>query len=194
MLMQVVAQVTLIVLALLVGSDSMDLSSMSSGDGQGLELIGMIIVILVGVAVAVAVVPKWRHWVEDKTRKPLQQIRASLKTIRNPRTIISGMSAAVGTEVLYGAGLMASVFALGGSISIGEAIFINVVVSLVSAISPVPGNAGVAEAGLTAGLTAIGIDSNIAVSAVLVYRLVGTYLPPIWGYFSMSWLKKHDYL
>ena len=194
MLMQVVAQVTLIALALLVGSDSMDLSSMSSGDGEGLKLIGMIVVILVGVAVAVAVVPKWRHWVEDKTRKPLKQIRASLKTIRNPRTLISGMSAAVGTEVLYGAGLMASVFALGGSISIGEAIFINVVVSLVSGISPVPGNAGVAEAGLTAGLTAIGIDSNIAVSAVLVYRLVGTYLPPIWGYFSMSWLKQHDYL
>jgi uncharacterized protein (TIRG00374 family) len=96
--------------------------------------------------------------------------------------------------VLYGAGLAASVFALGGSITLGEAIVVNVAVSLVASISPVPGNAGVAEAGLTAALTAIGIDANVAVSAVLVYRLVSTYLPPIWGYFCLNWLKRHDYL
>ena len=96
--------------------------------------------------------------------------------------------------MLYGAGFAASVFALGGSITLGEAIFINVIVSLVASISPVPGNAGAAEAGLTAGLTAIGVDADVAVSAVLVYRLVSTYLPPIWGYFCLNWLKSHDYL
>jgi uncharacterized membrane protein YbhN (UPF0104 family) len=83
---------------------------------------------------------------------------------------------------------------MGGSITLGQAIFINVTVSLISSISPVPGNAGVAEAGLTAGLTAIGVPSGAAVSGVLVYRLVSTYLPPIWGYFCLRWLTNHDYL
>ncbi len=194
MLMGMFAQFTLVMLAVLVGSGGIDLTDMGGGDGAGLRLIGMVLVILVGIAVVVAVVPKSRHWVEDKVRKPLQQIRGSLETIKNPRTLLTGLGGAVGTEVLYGAGFAASVFALGGSITLGEAIFINVIVSLVASISPVPGNAGAAEAGLTAGLTAIGVDADVAVSAVLVYRLVSTYLPPIWGYFCLNWLKKHDYL
>ena len=52
----------------------------------------------------------------------------------------------------------------------------------------------ITEAGLTASLTAVGVASSVAVPAVLVYRLVSTYLPPIWGYFCLRWLTKHDYL
>jgi uncharacterized membrane protein YbhN (UPF0104 family) len=52
----------------------------------------------------------------------------------------------------------------------------------------------VSEAGMTAGLTAIGVDPGTAVSAVLIYRLVSYYLPPLWGYASLRWLTKHDYL
>ena len=47
---------------------------------------------------------------------------------------------------------------------------------------------------MTAGLTAIGVDSDIAVAAVLIYRLISYYLPPLWGYVSLQWLTKHDYL
>jgi uncharacterized protein (TIRG00374 family) len=86
------------------------------------------------------------------------------------------------------------VLAVGGSISLGEAIFINVTVSLFAGLMPIPGGVGVAEAGMTAGLTAIGVSSDVAVSAVLIYRLVSYYLPPLWGYVSLRWLTKHDYL
>jgi uncharacterized protein (TIRG00374 family) len=87
-----------------------------------------------------------------------------------------------------------NVAAVGGSVSLGQAIFINVTVSLFAGLMPVPGGIGVSEAGMTAGLTAIGVDGGIAVSAVLVYRLVSYYLPPIWGYVCLRWLTKHDYL
>jgi len=40
----------------------------------------------------------------------------------------------------------------------------------------------------------LAVDSDVAVSAVLVYRLVSYYLPPLWGYLSLKWLTKHDYL
>lgn len=47
---------------------------------------------------------------------------------------------------------------------------------------------------MTAGLTAIGVDCGVAVSAVLVYRLASYYLPPLWGYVCLRWLTRHDHL
>jgi hypothetical protein len=29
---------------------------------------------------------------------------------------------------------------------------------------------------------------------VLAYRMVTFYLPPLWGYFTLRWLRTHDYL
>ena len=59
---------------------------------------------------------------------------------------------------------------------------------------PVPGSIGVAEAGYTIGLQAIGIPSSIAISTAIAFRLVTFYLPPIWGAWSMRWLRRHDYV
>lgn len=75
-----------------------------------------------------------------------------------------------------------------------EAIFINVTVSLFAGLMPIPGGVGVSEAGLATGLTAVGVASDVAVGAVLAYRLVSSYLPSIWGWFSLKWLQQHDYL
>ena len=43
-------------------------------------------------------------------------------------------------------------------------------------------------------VTAIGLDSGVAVSGVLVYRLISYYIPPVWGYVCLRWLVRHDYL
>ena len=73
-------------------------------------------------------------------------------------------------------------------------LFINIIVSLFASLMPVPGGVGVSEAGLIAGLTAVGVESDAALAAVLVYRLCANYLPPIWGWFSLRWLTRHNYL
>ena len=59
---------------------------------------------------------------------------------------------------------------------------------------PVPGGMGVAEAGFTVGLQAIGVPSAIAVSTAITFRLVTFYLPPIWGAAAMRWLRRHEYV
>jgi uncharacterized membrane protein YbhN (UPF0104 family) len=53
---------------------------------------------------------------------------------------------------------------------------------------------GVAEAGLTAGLQAIGIPSAAAMSTAIAFRLVTFYLPPIWGGLAMRWLRGNEYV
>jgi uncharacterized protein (TIRG00374 family) len=56
--------------------------------------------------------------------------------------------------------------------------------------APTPGGLGAVEAALSAGLTAAGLDGGVAVSAVLLYRLVTFWLPTLPGYWSFNWLTK----
>ena len=188
-----VAQAILVLLTVVAGSGSIDLSELQGG-GAVLRLLGMAVVIFVAGIAVVAVVPAWRQWASSKIDKPLSQIRDALRTLREPKVALTALGSSIGTEVLYGAGFAMCVVAVGGSVTLGQAIFINVTVSLFAGLMPVPGGVGVSEAGMTAGLTAIGVASGTAVSAVLIYRLASYYLPPLWGYVSLRWLTNHDYL
>ena len=188
-----IAQALLVILTIIIGAGSIDLSSMQGGGGA-IRLLVMAVIIFVAAFVVMFLVPPWRHWAEDKLRKPMAQIGDALKMVKNPRTALTALGSSMGTETLYGAGFALCVLAMGGSISLGEAVFINVTVSLFAGLMPIPGGVGVSEAGMAAGLAAIGVPSDIAVDAVLVYRLISYYLPPLWGYVSLRWLTKHDYL
>ena len=188
-----VAQAILVVLTIVIGAGSIDLSQLQGGGGA-IRLLVMAVIAFVIAFVVMFAVPSWRHWAENKLRKPMAQISDALQTVKNPKTALTALGSSMGTEILYGAGFAMCVLAMGGSISLGEAVFINVTVSLFAGLMPVPGGVGVSEAGMTAGLAAIGVPSDIAVGAVLVYRLISYYLPPLWGYVSLRWLTKHDYL
>jgi uncharacterized protein (TIRG00374 family) len=192
-IISILAQITLVLLAILVGNNSIDLSGLQT-DGGVLRMLGFAIALAVIAAAAVAIVAPWRHWFQAKIKKPLEQIKGAVSQLRQPKRASLALGGAISTEILYGGGLALCVLAAGGSISLGEAIAINVVVSLFAGLMPVPGGVGVYEAGVAAGLTAAGVDSDIAVSAVLVYRMCSFYLPPIWGWLSLHWLREHDYL
>jgi len=66
--------------------------------------------------------------------------------------------------------------------------------SILGGVSPVPGGMGVVEAGMILGLTAAGISESNAVAAVFVQRLFTSYLPPIWGWFVLVWMRRREYL
>ncbi len=86
------------------------------------------------------------------------------------------------------------VLAFGYSVPYAELLFINMCVSLLSGLIPVPGGIGVTEGGLIFGLTSVGVPQEAAFAAVILYRLSTFYLPPIWGFFSLRWLEKNSYL
>jgi uncharacterized protein (TIRG00374 family) len=191
-LMSFAMQLLLLLVTILVGVGSIDLSSLQ-GDGGVLELIIVVVGVLIGVLAVVVLVPKWRNWVWSKVQTPLSQVRAGFAMLKDPTTTIKLVGTSVGEQILYGAAFAVCVLAMGGSVSLGEAIFINISVSLLTGLMP-GGGAGVAEAGMAAGLTAVGVDQDVAVAAVLVYRIVSNYLPLTWGYASFRWLTKNDYL
>jgi uncharacterized protein (TIRG00374 family) len=86
------------------------------------------------------------------------------------------------------------VLAFGYHVSLVNLMAINVMVSFFAGLMPVPGGIGVTEAALTAGLVAAGVPQAQALGAVLTYRFVTYYLPPVWGFFTLGWLRRHDYL
>jgi len=71
---------------------------------------------------------------------------------------------------------------------------INIGVSLLGTLVPVPGNIGVAEFGLAIGLVSAGMSDETALAAVLLYRISTFYLPPLWGFFALHWLQRNRYL
>ena len=64
----------------------------------------------------------------------------------------------------------------------------------IGAVSPSPGGMGVVEAGLILGLTAAGVAEADATAAVFIQRLFTSYLPPIWGWITLVWMRKREYL
>ena len=43
-------------------------------------------------------------------------------------------------------------------------------------------------------ITAAGISETVAVAAVFVQRLFTAYLPPIWGWGTLVWMRRREYL
>ena len=98
------------------------------------------------------------------------------------------------SQLLYAMVLGAALHAYGGSLPLLQLVLINCVASFIGGAAPVPGGMGVIETGLIAGFTASGIPEAQAVAATFTARLCTSYLPPIWGWFALSWLRKKDYV
>jgi uncharacterized protein (TIRG00374 family) len=75
-----------------------------------------------------------------------------------------------------------------------QLIVINSLASFIGGVAPIPGGMGVMEAGLIAGFTAAGIPQEQAVAATFTARTFTAYLPPIWGWFALNWLRRREYI
>lgn len=80
------------------------------------------------------------------------------------------------------------------SIGYATALVIAAAAAAFGAIVPVPGNVGVGEAALTAGLVAAGIPSGPAFAIAVTQRLSTSYIPDVFGGFAVRWLRKSDYI
>ena len=119
---------------------------------------------------------------------------SALGVLRRPGKVAGMLGGNLGAQLLQAAVLALCLQAFGQTAHFSQLILINTAVSLFSGLMPVPGGMGVAEAGFTVGLQAIGVPSAIAVSTAITFRLVTFYLPPIWGAAAMRWLRRNEYV
>jgi uncharacterized membrane protein YbhN (UPF0104 family) len=171
-----------------------DLHINTGGLASGVPSTTLIVVVfglLVGIVVLILAVPVLRAKVVPPLREGLSSLWAVSKDRQKRMELFGGN---LGTEVLFALTLGAACHAYGVHLLLIQLLVINMTASALSGLIPVPGGVGAAEAGLTAGLVAMGVDESTAFAIALTHRLCTNYLPPIWGYFSLQWLQRKDYV
>jgi uncharacterized membrane protein YbhN (UPF0104 family) len=187
---EIIIQAVLFVLVFFISDADLGLS-LKQDQLNGIATTALIVIVVLVVALAVAMmIPPARSWVG----RQLRDARQALAVLRTPRKLLQLYGGNLAAQLLFAVTLAASARAFGYELPLSDVILVNTAVTLFAGLLPVPGGVGVMEAGLTLGLTRIGIPSTVAFPIALAYRFVVFYLPPIWGFVSFKWLTKHRYL
>lgn len=188
-----------IVQAILLGSlllfSSLSLDVDVSGPASAaIRVVAIVGAILAVVMAVILVVPRLRRYVLGAVRRTAREAFGVLRGLRSPRRLAMLFGGNLMAELLFAFALGLLVQAFGYSLPLHELLFINMSVSLLAGLLPVPGGIGVTEGGLILGLTSFGVSQESAFAAVILYRLSTFYTPPIWGFFSLRWLERRRYL
>lgn len=194
-------QMVLVVVGLAATGSDFTFGGTSSSGGNssdGTSVPGWLLALAAAIAIAAVgalVVPRVRRRIRDAVHAQLHDATANLRGILStPRNAVKLFGGNLVTQILSAMVLGAALHAYGESLPLLQLVVINSFASLVGGLAPIPGGMGVVEAGLIAGFTAAGIPQAEAVAATFTARMCGSYLPPIWGWFSLSWLRHHDYV
>ncbi len=156
-------------------------------------------IVAVGVAaVALGLLMLWapvRRWLLDRARPTLQPVLPRLALLaQSPTKLGLGVLGMVVLNLAFCLSLFGSVRAFGGNGAFAAISIVYLAGSTLGQAAPTPGGVGAVETVMTAGLVAAGVDSTIAVSSVLMFRLLTFWLPTIPGYAAFQWLQKRGHL
>ena len=167
-----------------------------SGGNSKLVWIILAVVVLVAVAAGLLLaVPRLRRMAADKARPKVRDIMGNLKAVASsPLKLVLLVGGSVGSELLVAMALSVSLRAFGDHLSLPTLYVVIFLAGIIGGISPSPGGMGVVEAGMILGLTAAGVSEADATAAVFIQRLFTSYLPPIWGWATLVWMRKREYL
>ena len=167
-----------------------------SGGNSKLVWIILAVVVLVAVAAGLLLaVPRLRRMAADKARPKIRDIMGNLKAVASsPLKLVLLVGGSVGSELLVAMALSVSLRAFGDHLNLPTLYVVIFLAGIIGGISPSPGGMGVVEAGMILGLTAAGVSEADATAAVFIQRLFTSYLPPIWGWITLVWMRKREYL
>ena len=148
------------------------------------------LVVLAGVVLAV---PSGRRIVRARLSPTFGQVLPRLLEVaQHPRKLAEGIGGALLLSLAYILCLAACVAAFGRSVPFAKIGFVYLTGSAIGSIIPTPGGLGAVEAALTAGLTAAGVPGAVAVSAVLLFRLLTFWLPVPFGWAALDFLERRQ--
>ncbi|MGB8021094.1 MAG: flippase-like domain-containing protein [Candidatus Nanopelagicales bacterium] len=136
-----------------------------------------------------------RTWLSHRIRPMVEQVIPRLVTVaQRPVKLVEGFGGILLLNVAYCLCLVVAVRAFSDSLTIAAISFVYLAGSTLGQAAPTPGGLGVVEAAIAAGLTAAGLDSGLAVSATLLFRLVTFWLPTVPGWFAFRDLTRRNLL
>jgi uncharacterized membrane protein YbhN (UPF0104 family) len=177
--------------------DSIDLEvTPQSGGDSKLVWIILAVVVLVAVLTGLALaVPRLRRLAAAKIMPRARDVWANLTRVASsPRKLVLLLGGSFATELLVAMALSVSLRAFDDHLRLPVLIVVITLAAIIGAVSPSPGGMGVVEAGMILGLTAAGVTEADATAAVFIQRLFTSYLPPIWGWLTLVWMRRREYL
>ena len=159
------------------------------------RIVVIAVVIIAVIVVSLFAIPQVRRIANDRVAPMLREVGPRLLTVaQRPEKLLEGVGGIIILNLAYIGVLYTSIQAFGGNMSIAVVAVVYLVGATVGQAAPTPGGLGAVEAALTAGLTAAGLDGGIALSAVLLYRLVTFWIPTVPGYWAFTYLTKRGAL
>jgi uncharacterized membrane protein YbhN (UPF0104 family) len=148
------------------------------------------LIVLAGVVLAV---PAGRRMVRARLSPTFGQVLPRLLEVaQHPRKLVQVIGGALLLSLAYILCLSACVAAFGRSVPFAKIGFVYLTGSAIGSIIPTPGGLGAVEAALTAGLPAAGVPGAVAVSAVLLFRLLTFWLPVPFGWAALEFLERRQ--
>ena len=177
------------------GSIHIDLTPESGGNSKLVWIILAVVVLVAVVTGLLLAVPRLRRLAAAKVLPKVHDIWGNLKQVASsPRKLGLLVGGSFAQELLVAMALSVSLRAFDDHLRLPTLIVVITLAGIIGGISPSPGGMGVVEAGMILGLTAAGVSEADATAAVFIQRLFTSYLPPIWGWITLLWLRKREYL
>jgi uncharacterized membrane protein YbhN (UPF0104 family) len=181
--------VVVVLLAVLVAGQAPDVP-LEGPDDLGRLIVLLVVCVAVAVG-AVALIPALR-------RRCVAVVRsgwAALSVVtRSPARGFALFGSNLASLLITAVSMSCMVAGLYPSLDYGTVLAVTAAAALFSAIIPVPGNVGVAEAAISAGLVVAGVPSGPAFAIAVTQRIATSYLPPLFGVWSLRWLRREDYV
>lgn len=152
--------------------------------------------VLIGLAVILALsgllflLPPGRALLRKRVLPLLRKSGGGMaEVVRRPLKLVELFGGSAVLTLAYVAAFACSIAAFGGGLSLVTIGVVYLVGSAVSSAAPTPGGIGAVEAALIAGLTAVGLDREIAVPAVFLFRIATFWLPIVPGWIMFAVLQ-----
>ena len=191
-----IAIVVLFLVSLPFAWGAVDVDVPESGGHAQLVWIILAIVVVAGVLAGVALaVPRVRRLAREKMLPQVRSVWTNLKQVAaSPSKLLLLVGGSLGQRLLIAMALSVSLRAFGDHLRLPVLIVVITLAAFIGGVAPSPGGMGVVEAGMILGLTAAGVAEADATAAVFIQRLFTSYLPPIWGWFTLVWMRQREYL
>ena len=153
------------------------------------------IAVVVLLAVATVVVVLRVKKIHDRVVPEIKNAwEALLEVFRSPKLAFGLLGSQLAVQLIWGLALWIALLSMGVHLCLISCTAVVVATSLLQGIIPVPGGIGVSEAVMSAFLVPLGVPSEIALGATIIWRVSTFYLPAIEGFFASRYLSKRGFL
>jgi glycosyltransferase 2 family protein len=160
----------------------------------------LVIAILLAIAILVMVtmgVPPLRHFAKRRLGPFFEgSLPRLLDVAQSPQKLSLALGGTISLSLFYSLCLWASIHTVDphNKINYATAAVVYLTAQTAGSFIPVPSGVGTVETTMTFALRAVGVDYGTALLAVLLFRLLCTYLPAIPGYITFTWLTRKGIL